>query len=66
DGKIVSLTVSAFNDTKGIGDAICDESFTSSFAGKGLADEVDICSGATYSSGSALAAARCALESAGN
>ena len=66
DGKIVSLTVSAFNDTKGIGDAICDESFTSSFAGKGLSDEVDICSGATYSSGSALAAARCALESAGN
>lgn len=66
DGKIASFAVSAFNDTKGIGDAICDESFTSSFAGKGLSDEVDVCSGATYSSNSALAAARCALESAGN
>lgn len=65
DGKITSFTVSAFNDTKGIGDVICDESFTSSFVGKGLSDEVDALSGATFSSKSAIAAAKCALESAG-
>ena len=65
DGKIVSFTVSAFNDTVGIGDAIKEESFTSAFVGKGLNDEVDTVSGATYSSKSAIAAAKCALESAG-
>ena len=48
-----------------IGDAIKEESFTSAFVGKGLNDEVDTVSGATYSSKSAIAAAKCALESQG-
>ena len=65
DGKIVSFAVSAFNDTVGIGDAIEQDNFTSSFVGKGLNDEVDTLAGATFSSKSAIAAAKCALESQG-
>lgn len=64
DGVIKSIEITKFKDTSGIGDVIYDEGFLAQFVGKGINDEVDTYTGATFSSYSAIAAARRALEGA--
>lgn len=64
DGVIKSMEITKFKDTEGIGDKIYDEGFLAQFVGKGLDDEVDTYASATFSSYSAIAAARRALEGA--
>lgn len=61
DGKVTSVTMTIFGDTVGVGDTV-DEAYLESFVGKGLEDEVDIVSSATYTSNSAIAAIQAALS----
>lgn len=62
DGVITSFAMSKFADTKTIGDACENLGFLGQFVGKTIDDEVDVCAGATFTSYSAVAAARVALE----
>lgn len=64
DGVITGFELIKFADTKDIGDVIYDEGFLAQFIGKTIEDEVDAYAGATFSSYSAIAAARTALEGA--
>lgn len=64
DGVITSFELLKFADTKGIGDLIYDEGFLAQFIGKTINDSIDVYAGATFSSYSAVTAARVALEGA--
>lgn len=64
DSAITSFELIKFADTKSIGDVIYDEGFLAQFIGKTLNDSIDVYAGATFSSYSAIAAARTALEGA--
>lgn len=61
DGAVVSVTMSSFNDTPGIGDNVNDAYFAT-LVGATLDSEVDVVSGATFTSKSALAAVQLALN----
>lgn len=61
DGKIDSIVLTHFGDTTGIGDKV-DDAYLESFNGKGIDDSVDLMSGATYTSLSAIAAAQAVLS----
>ncbi len=60
EGKVVSIVMTEFNDTEGIGDQV-NEAYLSTLAGADLDSELDVVSGATYTSRSALAAIQLAL-----
>lgn len=60
DGKVVSVVMTAFNDTPDIGDKV-NEDYLATLAGKELSSEVDVVTGATYTTKSALAAVQLAL-----
>ncbi len=62
DNKISRIKLIELNDTPGIGDKIDNLDFLDSFKDKTLNDEVDLISGATYSSKSVVGAALKALE----
>lgn len=61
DGAVVSVTMTSFNDTPGIGDNVNDAYFAT-LVGATLDSEVDVVSGATFTSKSALAAVQLALN----
>lgn len=61
DGAVVSVTMSSFNDTPGIGDNVNDAYFAT-LVGATLDSEVDVVSGATFTSKSALSAVQLALN----
>ena len=67
DGTIASLTVDASNQMAGIG-AVCEkEEFTSQFIGKTgpfSVDNIDVCSGATYTSKGVIEAVNSVLPAA--
>jgi len=63
DGAVVSVKMTGFNDTPGIGDTVNDTYFAT-LAGATLESEVDVVAGATYTSKSALAAVQLALKPA--
>lgn len=63
DGKIAAVEVVAVNDTPGIGTMIEDEAFLKQFVGLSSSDfEVDVVSGATFSSESAINAVKSVLD----
>lgn len=62
NGAIKSLEFTEFDDTPGIGDAAMHKGFIKSFEGATLDSEIDCVAGATYTSKSAIAAARVVLE----
>lgn len=61
DGAVVSVKMVNFNDTVGIGDNVNDDYFAT-LVGATLESDVDVVSGATYTSKSALAAVQLALN----
>lgn len=61
DGAVVSVKMVNFNDTVGIGDKVNDDYFAT-LVGATLESDVDVVSGATYTSKSALAAVQLALN----
>lgn len=64
DQKVVSLKFKKFGDTKGIGDKTTNAMYLEQFLNKGLGDEVDILSGATWTSKSIVSAISLALKEA--
>lgn len=62
NGAIKSLEFTEFDDTPGIGDAAMHKGFVKSFEGATLDSEIDCVASATYTSKSAIAAARVVLE----
>lgn len=63
--KIVSVSVTVFNDTESIGDAITQDKFLNEFKDISIVDEtssVDAASGATVSSKSAVSAVKAAID----
>lgn len=56
NNKVKSIKLEQFGDTKGIGDAIENQDYLDHFIGKTIGDEVDLISGATYSSKSVVSA----------
>jgi electron transport complex protein RnfD len=56
DGKVASIVWTNFGDTPGVGDACLSDDYLASFVGKGIGDEVDLISGATWTSRSIVAA----------
>lgn len=63
EGAVVSVKMTGFNDTPGIGDTVNDAYFAT-LAGATLESEVDVVAGATFTSKSALAAVQLALNPA--
>ena len=61
---ITNYTLTVFGDTEGIGDLATTEEAQQLFVGKGLSDEVDSVTGATYTSESLVAMAAAALNAA--
>lgn len=67
NNSIVSITVTNFGDTAGVGDAAVSDSALTQYAGKTLDDSVDSVSGATFTSDSIASMASAALKmAAGN
>ena len=67
NNSIVSITVTNFGDTAGVGDAAVSDSALAQYAGKTLDDSVDSVSGATFTSDSIASMASAALKmAAGN
>ena len=64
EGKIVSIEVTAFNDTKDVGDKAVAEAELARYAGVTLNSEVDATAGATFTSASVRAMAAAALNAA--
>lgn len=62
NGAIVSLEFTEFKDTAGVGDAANCQGFVKAFTGATLDSEIDCVASATFTSKSALAAARAVLE----
>ncbi|MDD6231017.1 MAG: RnfABCDGE type electron transport complex subunit D [Lactimicrobium massiliense] len=65
DGKIVSVEVTKFGDTKGVGDAAVADDALAAYKGLGADDSVDATTGATYTSTSIASMAAAALAAAG-
>lgn len=63
---VTSITVDAFNDTPGVGDAATADAELARYAGASLGTKIDATSGATFTSASLRAMAAKALEMAGN
>ena len=61
---ITNYTLTVFGDTEGIGDLATTEEAQQLFVGKGLSDDVDSVTGATYTSESLVAMAAAALNAA--
>ncbi len=66
DGTVSSVVFAKFGDTTGFGDKCMDQGYLDSFKGKGLADNADLISGATYTAESVVAAVNAALTAASN
>jgi uncharacterized protein with FMN-binding domain len=64
DGKVTEVTVTAFNDTEGVGDAAVAEAELARYAGLTLDQTIDATSGASLTSASLRAMAAAALEAA--
>ncbi|MCI8441855.1 MAG: FMN-binding protein [Provencibacterium sp.] len=64
DGAISGIKVLENSETQGIGSKVMDESYTSQYAGKSGADEVDAIGGATISSTGLKTGIRTAMEAA--
>ena len=62
DGKITGVSVTAADETPGLGANVSKDKFTSQFVGKDTADGYDAVSGATYSSEAARESIDKALE----
>ncbi|MEE1334837.1 MAG: FMN-binding protein, partial [Erysipelotrichaceae bacterium] len=65
DGKIVSVEVTKFGDTKDVGDAAVADDALAAYKGLGADDSVDATTGATYTSTSIASMAAAALAAAG-
>lgn len=65
DQKIKSITLVTFGDTPNIGDKAVDQTYLDQFIGKTMDDEVDLVTGATYTSNSVIASVLAALQAAG-
>ena len=64
-GKVTSINMISFGDTAGVGDAATSEAALKQFEGKGLDDEVNLVTGATFTTRSVAAMAQAALKEAG-
>ena len=62
DGKVVSVVVTKFGDTEGVGDKATSDEALAAYEGDDLDSEVDITTGATYTSKSIAAMVQAALE----
>lgn len=63
-GKIVSINMVNFGDTAGVGDAAVSDEALKMFEGVGLDDEVNLITGATFTTRSVAAMAQAALKAA--
>jgi len=63
-GKVTSVNIIEFGDTAGVGDAATSDAALAQFEGKGLDDEVNLVSGATFTTRSIAAMAQAALKTA--
>ncbi|MBP3867639.1 MAG: RnfABCDGE type electron transport complex subunit D [Solobacterium sp.] len=63
-GKVSSISLIEFGDTAGVGDAATTDAALAQFAGKGLDDEVNLVTGATFTTRSIAAMAQAALKAA--
>ena len=63
-GKVSSISIIEFGDTAGVGDAATTDAALAQFAGKGLDDEVNLVTGATFTTRSIAAMAQAALKAA--
>lgn len=66
NGAVKSIQCTTFADTPGIGDAATSDDYLKTFVGATKDTELDVKSGATYTSNSAIEAVKSALEAAGN
>jgi uncharacterized protein with FMN-binding domain len=62
DGKVVSVTVTKFGDTEGVGDKATTDEVLAAYEGADLDSEVDLTTGATYTSKSIAAMVQAALQ----
>ena len=64
DGKIKSITVVNFGDTKGVGDSAMNDEYFADFIGQDINGQIDAWTGASYTSKSLIAAVSAALQAA--
>ena len=62
---ITGIELTNFGDTAGVGDQATSASALAQFEGKGLEDDVNLVSGATFTTRSVAAMAQAALQAAG-
>ena len=63
-GKVTSVSMITFGDTAGVGDAATSDEALAQFEGKGLEDEVNLVTGATFTTRSVASMAQAALNAA--
>ena len=63
-GKVTSIDMVSFGDTAGVGDAATGDGALAQFEGKGLDDEVNLVTGATFTTRSVASMAQAALKAA--
>ena len=64
EGKVTGMHVITFGDTVGVGDAATTDEALAQFEGKGLEDEVNLVTGATFTTRSFASMAQAALKAA--
>ena len=64
-GKVTSVNMITFGDTEGVGDAATSDAALAQFEGKGLDDEVNLVTGATFTTRSVASMVQAALKEAG-
>ena len=63
-GKVTSVSMITFGDTAGVGDMATSDGALAQFEGKGLDDEVNFVTGATFTTRSVASMAQAALKAA--
>lgn len=63
-GKVTSVSMITFGDTAGVGDMATSDEALAQFEGKGLEDEVNLVTGATFTTRSVASMAQAALKAA--
>lgn len=64
NGKVKSITVVHFGDTKGVGDSAMNDEYFFDFIGQDINGQIDAYTGASYTSKSLIAAVAAALQAA--
>jgi len=64
DGAIEKIEVDVFGDTKGMGDLATSDDYLAEFKDATLDSEIDVCTGASYTSKSIMAAVQAVLKEA--